>query len=146
MDMFATFRNRRAQSIVSGIIILWLNLVLLPCALALDGSDDHDCPNCPPEHTNQHAGHDMPGHVIVDELPCAISPEDCSFADDLIHDGRSIQLELNDAPSDVPLAVHPEFVQSPGLQPNGSARWQCVRGSPPGPRISLNILYCVYLD
>ena len=82
----------------------------------------------------------------MDEMPCATSSDDCSLIDDLKYDGRNAELKLKDAPSDVPLAIHPEITQVSRTQSAVEIGWHPTRSPPPGKKTPLNVLYCVYLD
>ena len=125
---------------------MWLNLALQPCALALDRMDDHDCPHCPPTETGEHGDYAMSAHAsAMDKMPCATSADDCSPIDDFNYHGRNTELKLKDAPSDLPLAIHPSITQVPATRCSPGIGWRPSRSSPPGKQVSLNILYCVFL-
>lgn len=85
--------------------------------------------------------HESMGH----EMPCADATTDCSFSEDLNHDGRSGQLKLKDAQVDAPVAIAPkEFTSFNGRPANfrPRPRHTSVRAAASPP---LNVLYCVYL-
>jgi hypothetical protein len=123
-------------------VAVWLNLALQPCAMALESIQDNDCVHCPPAQTHEHGGmHESMG----DEMPCADAATDCSFSEDLNHDGRGGQLKLKDAQFDAPVAIAPReivsFNGSPvSFQPR--PRYATVHAAAPPP---LHVLYCVYL-
>lgn len=79
------------------------------------------------------------------ELPCATSADDCSLIDDLKYDGRNAELKLKDAPSNVLLAIHPSITQVSATRHGPGIGWHPSRSPPPGKRVPLNILYCVFL-
>jgi hypothetical protein len=86
-----------ARRALGFVVVVWLNLALQPCAMALDG--DRGCPHCPPEmdHSGMsgHAGGSRPTSAGV---PCAVGAFDCMLAGDYSHDGRGGQKTLKDAP------------------------------------------------
>jgi hypothetical protein len=132
-------------------VVIWLNFVIQPCAMALGNVEDHDCPRCPPSHTDERPDHAMPGHDMAghdmpsSEMPCATGAADCSLADELNHDGRAVKLELKDSPNDLPIAIHPSIAQASARQPAEYAGWRSTRSPPPAPSVPLNVFYCVYL-
>lgn len=113
--------------------------------MAMDGSDSHDCPNCPPEHSSQHMAHgEADGHMSMAEMPCATGI-DCSATDNLNFDARNTKLEPKDLPNDLPLVIYPPYLQEPVLQTSVCPDWHRLRSPPPGNPVALNILHCVYL-
>ena len=150
MKPLATIRKRPRRSArhgFAGFVVVWLNFALQPCAMAFEESNDHECPHCPPAHTSDHGDHAMPGHSPASsESPCATSSIDCSLIDDFRYDGRNTELKLKNAPSDVPVAVHPGIGPIPQPRSIAEVRWHPTRSPPPGKQTPLNVLYCVYLD
>jgi len=136
-----------AQRAVGWFAVVCLNLVLQPCAMAMDSIADHDCPHCPPSLEMGHEGHGG-GHggMASTKMPCATSATDCSVVDDLNYDGRSTKLEPKDSPNELPLAIHPAIATVPSLRSTESFDRHRNRSPPPGNSTPLNILYCVYLD
>lgn len=130
-------------------VVIWLNLVLQPCAMALGGESDHKCPRCPPkqEHNDHAMRHgQMPGHDMAhNEMPCATDATDCSLFDELNYDGRIAKLEVNDAPTDCPIAIDTWGVSDANLIPAQYRGWYSSRSPPRGKTPPLNVLYCVYL-
>ena len=63
--------------------------MLQPCVMALEAGDHGDCPHCPPEMSQQHAGHDMTSMA----MPCAASG-DCGTLDDFNYDGRTAEIKI----------------------------------------------------
>lgn len=82
----------------------------------------------------------------MDEMRCATNADECSLIDDFKHDGRTTELKLKDAPSDVPLAIHPGITQILPTQSAAEIGWYPTRSPPSGKQRPLNVLYCVYLD
>lgn len=126
-------------------VVMWLNLVLQPCAMAFDGVPDQDCPDCPPAHL-QHDGHEMLSMDMADhEMPCAGASADCGVLDDLTYDSRHTQLKVKDAPDDSPVAALPFAEMVVDINPGRHAYLLPIQRHPPGPPPALNKLYCVYL-
>ena len=150
MSFFSTIRERRSRRTrgALGVLIgLWLNFALLPCAMAFDTVEDHQCPHCPPAHSTEHGDHGMSAHASeTDQMPCSTGASDCSLVDDFKHDGRNVQLKLKDIPGDVPLVLPPPLEQRWSAQAAAHVACGPGRSPPPGHQIPLNILYCVYLD
>jgi hypothetical protein len=150
VNSLATFKQRQtpwARSVLGLFVVVWLNLALQPCAMAMGGDDDHDCPHCPPGHTQEHDGHDMASiEAVGHDMPCATVAADCSVLDDYNYDGRAVQLKVKDAPSDLPVALLPSEQFLADAQSNLVAYAPPNINHPPGPSLPLNILYCVYLD
>ena len=127
-------------------VVVCLNLALQPCAMAMGGELDHDCPHCPPSESQRHHGHHGSTVEEVDQTPCASAADDCSLGDDFNYDGRNTQVKLKDLPNDVPFAISDlidtvaaaRFVDLQGICP--------TRSPPPDSSPPLNVLYCVYLD
>ena len=124
---------------------MWLNLVLQPCAMALESTNHHDCPNCPPEHASPHTDHGKTTDLMpLTEMPCAAGT-DCSIVDNINFDGRNTRLEPKDLPNELPLAVSPAQLKVPVFQTSVCPDWHRLRSPPPGNSVALNILHCVYL-
>ena len=141
----------RARSVLGVFVVVLLNLVVQPCAMALGSAEEHDCPHCPPEHTSEHMGHEMRGHDMASHdkaqatKPCATDATNCSLAEELNYDGRTVKLELKDSPSDSPIAMYPAVANVLAQRPVATTGWHSSRSPPPTPSIPLNVLNCVYL-
>ena len=150
MNSLATFKQRQtpwARSVLGLFVVVWLNLALQPCAMAMDGDDDHDCPHCPPGHTQKHDRHDMASSEAAGhDMPCATGAADCNALDDYIYGGRSAQLKVKDGPSDPLVALLPAPLFLANAQDNLVAYVPPDINHPPGASVPLNILSCVYLD
>lgn len=148
MTSLVTIRHaqtNRARRIFAGFVVIWLNLVFQPCAMAMDGGDAHDCPDCPPQHTSMHMDHgetDVP--VGMTEMPCA-SGTDCSVIDNVYFDARSTKLEATDLPDELPLVIYPPYLNQALPRSSVCPSWHRLRSPPPGNSVALNILHCVYL-
>jgi len=141
----ANIRHRQqtwARRALGLFVAVWLNLALQPCAMALESMQGKDCAHCPTAQMQKHGGmHENMG----DDMPCADAATDCSFSEDLNHDGRSGQLKLKDAQFDAPVAItHREFDSFNGSPANFQPRprYAIVHAAAPPP---LNVLHCVYL-
>ncbi len=145
MSLVANIRQRQqtwARRALGLFVAVWLNLALQPCAMALEAMQDNDCPHCPAAQTHEHGGtHAGMGH----DMPCASAAADCSFSEDLNHDGRSGQLKLKDAQFDSPIAISSGALALPYGNPvdfRPRPRYASVHAGAPPP---LNVLHCVYL-
>lgn len=135
----------RAHHAFGVFVVMWLNLVLQPCAMAFSGDPKPDCPDCPPAHS-QHDGHEMASMDMADQgMPCAGSSANCGVLDHLNYDGRNAQLKVKDAPDDSPVAVLPFANLTTDTKPARHAYLRPIQRHPPGPPPALNKLYCVYL-
>jgi hypothetical protein len=135
-----------ARRALGFLVVVWLNLALQPCAMALDGDGDHGCPHCPPEmdHSGM-SGHAGGSHPTSPGVPCAVDAFDCMLADDYSHDGRGGQKTLKDAPDSGSAAILQTRILVPDLrrEPSpGAVRYRFVA---PGTSPPLNVLFCVYL-
>jgi hypothetical protein len=142
----ATARQRRlpwAQRALGLFVVVWLNVAVQPCAIAMVDDEDHNCPHCPPEHSVHHDAALMP--VDGNAMPCMTGELDCSGLDDVNHDGRFAQLKLKDVPSDglAVIGTLSDGFAVPRLL--GDVAVVPTRGPPSGVAPALNVLYCVYL-
>lgn len=149
MKSLTTFRRHKTpwtRRVLGLFVVVWLNLALQPCAMAMGGGDDHDCPHCPPSHTQKHDGHAMASSDAGREMPCATGATDCSVLDDYNYDGRSAQVKVKDVPSEPLVTLFPSALFLADARPNlVVAHTPPSINHPPGPSLPLNILYCVYL-
>ena len=149
--MFSLDKHKDARApwtrrVFGTFVIVCLNLALQPCAMAMGGEQDHDCPHCPPAETQGHHGHHGSKDKEVDSSPCGLSADDCSLGDDLNYDGRNASSKLKDSPNDVPLAIS-DFIEAETDTRYVDLGGVCpTRSPPPTSSTPLNVLYCVYLD
>jgi hypothetical protein len=136
----------RRPGVLALLAVLWLNMAILPCAMAFPG--DEDCPHCPPaeQHEMHHGmaasqGHD---HGQVEVKPsCSTTQAECCDVVTGSVDARGGKLDYKPT-SDIACATAP----FPG---RSSCRLAAVRQSavdPPdivGSSPPIHILYCVYL-
>lgn len=132
------------RNVLGLLAIIWLNMAVLPCAMAFQGDDD--CPHCPPPE--QHGqDHGMSAHhggdTAASRPSCATAQPDCCDAIAASVDARGGKIEHKPAP-DVVLASVP----LPGNHGDRPSAQRC--GSPDPPDVSgssppLRVLYCVYL-
>lgn len=127
-------------------VVVWLNLALQPCAMAMGVDGDHDCPHYPPSHTQRHEGHEMSSDTTADhDMPCATGVADCTTFDAVNVAARSWSLKLKDTSNDQPDVIGPfaAFIADTG--PNRTVVVEPPRLHPPDFSPPLNVLYCVYL-
>lgn len=132
--------------------MLWLGVVLQPCAMAFDGEPRTNCPHCPETAAQEGSGHD--GHVhheghgasSADRAAadhCGNPVADCFVLGDDFFDGRSGKLQLKDSPVDLPLATLPAEFTVLAAAPR---RWERLRrDSLPGTRRPAWVFYGVQL-
>lgn len=139
------------RSILGVFVVAWLNLVMQPCAMALGDMQERDCPGCPPAHQDERSGHAMQGgdkaveESASGEMPCATAATDCNLLYQLNYDGRTVKIDLNDAPNDSPIAIAPPPTFESALKPIEYRGWHSTRSPPPPASVPLNVFYCVYL-
>jgi hypothetical protein len=133
-----------ARSALGVFAVLWLNLVLQPCAMAFGG--DGECPSCPPEMDHSGMSHhgDARDSSSVD-VPCATTSFDCALVDDYSHDGRGGQLKLKDVPNNTSVAIIETNIVLPNVPRLALRNFDRYRFAAPGAAPPLNVLYCVYL-
>jgi len=131
----------RKRSVLGLAAVLWLNMAVLPCAMAFES--DEPCPHCPPAEEHQMASHH--GHGEGDVVPtCATAQSECCDLAAASIDTRGNKLQLKSA-SDIVLIAAP---LTPVLPAQASVQRQ-VASDPPdisGSSPPLHVLYCVYLD
>jgi hypothetical protein len=141
------------RSVWSLLAVLWLNMAVLPCAMAFESSD-HDCPHCPPADERQMAGRHSHGdeqqmaggHKHGDEraqLPGAKTKSQCCDLDEASIDTRTGKLKVKDS-GDVEFFASPAIIESPTWCTGHVA----TTADPPdicGSSPPLHVLYCVYL-
>lgn len=128
--MLTALRNKQRRltpRLLAALGVVWLNMVLNPCAMALGEPDEPDCPHCPPvQHCDEQIS------------------ESCRFIDSIDSDGRTHQTQVPDF-SDYAYALPPVPAPVANLAIDVSAITSfLLTTGPPGPR--LHIRYCVYLD
>lgn len=132
------------RGVLGMLAVLWLNMAMLPCAMAFQAADD--CPHCPPADEHAHHG-SMAAHEDRHEQAakpaCGTAQTDCCEEIAANVDGRGSKFEYRPS-SDVAIA-------GAALADTLSSRRcaHCCRAADP-PEISacsppLRTLYCVYL-
>lgn len=121
--------------------VLWLNMAVLPCAMAFESAET--CPHCPPadEHDMaSHHGHDEPKA----EPACATMQVECCDISEASIDSRGGKLQAKPA-SDVVFVMAPPIA---ALPVRTSGQRYCATDPPDAPGVAppLHVLYCVYLD
>ena len=106
--------------------VVWLNMALNPCAMALSETDETDCPHCPPaQHCDEQA------------------IERCNYLDTIDSDGRTHQTRTPDF-SDYEFVLPPVLVVVPTLRVDSSTSTEFLQTTgPPGP--PLYVRHCAYL-
>lgn len=131
------------RGVLGLLAVLWLNMAMLPCAMAFQADD---CPHCPPAEAHD-AHHKMGAHEghqqAVAKAPCESAQVDCCDEIAASVDGRGSNFEQRPA-------LDIAFVMP--TMPNGHAtlgRTDNRRATDPpeiiGSSPPLRKLYCVYL-
>lgn len=155
MSLLATIRQRRkpwAQRVLGLFVVMWLNMALQPCAMALGTAHGDDCVHCPPAITDTHAEHmSHESHQTQGEhasggqsLPCHVATAECAGPGDYNFDGRTVKVKNN--LTDLTPGLAPSTIAAP-LADNAASRYRFGSAIPlPGDPPELHIVYCVYLD
>ena len=151
LKMQSNIRQTRApwaRRVIGMFVVVCLNMVMQPCAMAFSSAADHNCPHCPTPMAEEGAANSM--HHAADSdsssAPCDAGLSQCMVDDEASFDSRTSSIKIKVAPADMPLAIasaQPVIVfadYSPALPRSSIRSW--LPGNPP----SLNVLYCVYLD
>jgi len=139
--------TRRSRSAFALFAVVWLNMALQPCVMALEKVDDHDCPGCPPatgEEISAHGARES-GQSKAASSPCMISTAECAQIDSFSHDGRTTTVKAKDVQSDAPFDVVSSLDALSSAQVPATNYRICDSPGLPGNSPPLNILYCVYL-
>lgn len=149
MALLTTFRQRqipRARRVLGVLVVVWFNLALQPCAMAIESVGDHNCPHCPPPQTHQHEGHDMAaGDMAERDMRCATGAAHCSASDSVNIDVRSGQPKLKNILTELPVAIAPFSGPFADVRPQQTIVELPSHRQPPDSSPPLNVLYCVYL-
>jgi len=128
------------RNVLSLLAVLWLNMAVLPCAMAFES--DEICPHCPPD------GHEMASHhghgAAHAEPSSATIQSECCDLEEISVDARSGKVEVKPA-SEVIFITGPAVAEVPTQalrQPQRALDPPDVSGSSP----PLHVLFCVYLD
>jgi len=149
LRILARFRQRqasRAKRLLGLFVVVWLSMALLPCAMALGSTHQHDGENCLPEMSGETLSadaHELQNEVVQDER-CNISGAQCAFLNDYNYDGRATPAKVKHAPSDAPIVLAQSVAAMPLL--NG-VPMICNTDDPtrrPGNQLQIHLLYCVY--
>lgn len=124
----------------------WLNLALMPCAMALGEMQESGCPYAPPAVSGETRS--LGANESQDKLPedmscCDVEASQCAFSDD--YNGRTVQSKVKDAPSDQPIGIAPAVVAIPSADSVPVSLGFDDASHRPGNQSPLNVLYCVYL-
>ncbi len=116
--------------------------------MAFGDLQERNCKHCPPAHSMDMSS--QVTHMSHDEAPsgapCETDASQCGFLDNYNYDGRTVQIKVKDAQSDVPVAIVPAFVTMPVPDSVPVADGIGDASFRPGDQPPLNVLYCVYLD
>lgn len=144
--MFSRITARRKPAanrpkVLGLIAMVWLNMVILPCAMAFQGAEL--CPHCPPAGEHEMAGHHGHGEIQSEPAGTVVQSECCDQQEASV-DARSAKLQANPA-SEVVFVTAPATT---GLPARATAERHCAADPPGLSGVSppLHVLFCVYLD
>lgn len=155
LNALSTIRRKQtpwARRVLGLFAVVWLNMALQPCAMAFGDMQQRDCMHCPPGHSMEmsstdthmsHAGGSTEN--TPDNAFCETGPFQCGLLDDYKFDGRSVQVKVKNAPSDVPIGIVQAVVSTPVLNNLPAPCSRVDIAFQPGDQPPLNLLYCVYL-
>ena len=144
MNVIAAIRRRQRRWVprIGGLLaVVWLNMVLQPCAMAL--GQHEQCPHCPPAmHGDEmHEGmHEDPMHSGSEG--CAT--EQCSYIDRFDYDGRLPKVKLEKDLHDLGAVLPPGAALEQASASGCLGVHPTEVGAPAGP--PLNVRFCVYLN
>jgi len=139
-----TFHPRpatRRRNVLGLVAVLWLNMAVLPCAMAFQTADM--CPHCPPDDEHEMAAHHGHGEDPAEPARPAMQGECC--------DVEEVNIDARVGKHDAKPASVLVFVMAPAIAelPTLTAARLRSATDPPchsGSSPPLNVLYCVYLD
>ncbi len=143
-------RQRRGPwgtSVLGLFVVVWLNVILQPCAMAFGGDSDHGCMHCPPAisgEASSHSAHEADPSELG-SAPCETNASQCAFLDDFKFDGRTAKAKIEDAPADVPVGILPSAAAFPLGDSLSLLAGMADRSYLPGDPPSFTVLYGVYL-
>ena len=146
----------------AALLVVCASLVTQPCVMALEG--EHDCPHCPPQHSQHMAGHghhaghepeassqDMAGHGHhaghePEVSPCGTLADDCGVEIVIAIDHREGQPAADETPDS-----DPEFAACRVLPEDSGVVAHSLPTAATGPphippAQRLHLLNCVFLD
>ena len=131
----------RRRTVIGLVTVLWLNMALLPCAMALQSAAM--CPHCPPAEDHEMASHH--GHGGHSEEPSRVTVQsECCDYEEVKIDARVIKPESCSAPLLFLIAspANTDLLQAAATQSH------CTKDPPGhgGASPPLHVLNCVYLD
>ena len=129
------------RNVLGLLTVLWLNMAVLPCAMAFESAEA--CPHCPPADEHEMAAHHGHGEPRA-EPACATMQVECCDLQEASVDTRGGKLEVKPA-SEVVFVTAPPITAVPVRT---SGQRYCAADPPDAPGVAppLHVLYCVYLD
>ena len=144
MSHYATAQSRsssRTRNVWGLLAVLWLNMAVLPCAMAFESEHD-DCAHCPPALEDEMAAHHGHHKEHANESGATMQSECCELEDASI-DIRGSNLKIKPF-SEVAFISEPVIAVVP-KRSTGLLKWASdppeIIASSPTP----HVLFCVYL-
>lgn len=130
------------RQVLGLLAVVWLNMAVLPCAMAFESAEDY-CPHHPPAEEHQIASHHAHGDIDAKPSCATVQPDCCELAAASI-DSRGNKPLFKPA-SDVVIITIP----STSVLPSRATLLRHAASDPPnisGSSPPLHVLFCVYLD
>jgi hypothetical protein len=128
------------RNVLGLLAMVWLNMAILPCAMAFQS--DEICPHCPPADEHEMASHHGHGEFQAESSSTTAQSECCDL-DEASVDALGGKLQVEPA-SEVVFVAAPAIAELPARV---VVQRHCVSDPPDTPGVSppLHVLYCVYL-
>jgi len=128
------------RSVLGLLTVLWLNMAVLPCAMAFESSES--CPHCPPAAEHEMESHH--GHGDAASKPsCATVQAGCCDTVEASVDARGSKPEFKPA-SEVVFITAPTIAEVP-TSTAGLTGYACDPPDTSGSSPPRHVLFCVYL-
>ena len=130
------------KKVLGLLAVLWLNMAVLPCAMAFESAENY-CPHHPPAEEHHTASHHAHGEVDAKPSCATVQPDCCELAAASI-DSRGNKPQFK-ADSDIVFITVP----STSVLPFRASLLRHAVSDPPnisGSSPPLHVLFCVYLD
>jgi hypothetical protein len=131
----------RRRQVLGLLTVLWLNMAILPCAMAFQSAEM--CVHCPPADEQEMAAHHGHGAKHAEPSRVTIQSECCDLEEASV-DSRGSKLDIKPA-SALVVVTAPAM---PELRSQTSGQLLSASDPPhqPGSSPPLHVLFCVYLD
>ncbi len=138
--LFRRFFPARPRGVTALVSLIWLNLAMLPCAMALQ--QEEICPDCPTGHEQQMSSHH--DHDESNSAPsCSTEDTDCCDFGEFTVDDRGQKSGKN---SGEQFALTSKFETAKLVRHVVSTVFPTGPPDPIPEAQGLHAIYCIYLD